>query len=295
MALGIHMNNPDVVSKLEVECQVLFSKLSSLQREIKDKLSIHADGKNLKGNELVGWLGEIYGKLLFNGKLVDDREEYDFVSATGHRVSVKTRKGWNSGWKQSSAIPKIEIDGCPTHLLFVHLNDDYSIDRMWLFEWLQLVITERFKRHIVRGAQRSFIFTIDEVRDEKFIVYRNKRQPIAQVQDQKVYPLIKIERTIMNEQELTRKLNSVGKTIFIEYFSAFKAYSEGRLSKDKCIELLVEKKVSNEAGASIRCGNAKRIFESKKECDALIIVSESTRLSSYLVDVAKKLIIEHCR
>ena len=169
------MANPRAVGKLEAECQTLFSELASLQKEIRKKLSGHSDGKNLKGNELVGWLGEIYGKLFFDGKLVDDQEEHDFVSSDGLRVSVKTRKGWNSGWKQTSAIPKIEGSDCPTHLLFVHLNDDYSIDRMWLLEWRQLVSAQRFKRHMVRGSQRSFIFDIDEVKDKPNLVYGKNR------------------------------------------------------------------------------------------------------------------------
>ena len=169
------MSNPHAVGKLEAECQTLFSKLTSLQNEIREKLSLHADGKNLKGNELVGWLGEIYGKLFFNGTLVDDREEHDFVTKDGLRVSVKTRKGWNSGWKQTSAIPKIEGNDCPTHLLFVHLTDDYSIDRMWLLKWRHLVRAGRFKKHMVRGSQRSFIFSIDEEKDKTHVVYGKNR------------------------------------------------------------------------------------------------------------------------
>jgi len=169
------MINIYAVSNLEAEYQALFSKLASLQNEIRERLVIHADGKNLKGNELVGWLGEIYGKLLFDGSLVNDREEHDFVSADGKRVSVKTRKGWNSGWKQTSAIPKSEGSDCPTHLLFVHLNDHYSIDRMWLLDWHQLADEDRFKKHMVRGAQRSFIFAIDEVRDKPYVVYSKNR------------------------------------------------------------------------------------------------------------------------
>jgi hypothetical protein len=167
------MTNPTAVSELEAECKSLFIQLAELQAKIREKVSAHADGKNLKGNELVGWLGEIYGKLLFNGKLVSDREEHDFVTDDGRRVSVKTRKGWNSGWKQSSAIPKIDGDECPSHLLFVHLNDDYSIDRMWLVEWPLLVNTGRFKKHIVRGSQRSFVFSIDEEKDKAHVVYGN--------------------------------------------------------------------------------------------------------------------------
>lgn len=169
------MTNPSAVAELEAECQALFTQLAELQKKIREKVSVHADGKNLKGNELVGWLGEIYGKLLFNGTLVSDREEHDFVADDGQRVSVKTRKGWNSGWKQTSAIPKIEGSDCPTHLLFVHLNDDYSIDRMWLLEWSLLVKTERFKKHMVRGSQRSFIFAIDEEKDKAHVVYCKNR------------------------------------------------------------------------------------------------------------------------
>lgn len=168
--------NPRAVVKLEAECQALFSKLASLQKKIREKLSLHADGKHLKGNELVGWLGEIYGKIFLNGKLVDDREEHDFVSKDGLRVSVKTRKGLNSGWKQTSAIPKIKGKDCPTHLLFVHLTDDYSIDRMWLLKWRLLVKEGRFKKHIVRGSQRSFKFSIDEEKDKAHVVYVNDRK-----------------------------------------------------------------------------------------------------------------------
>ena len=167
------MRNREAVVTLEDEMGNLFSNLAELQHTIKSKLLSDADGKNLKGNELVGWLGEIYGKLLFGGHLVDDRKEHDFETSEGWRISVKTRKGHGSGWRQSSAIPKIEGDDCPTHLLFVHLNDDYSIDRMWLYEWNQLKEKGRFRPHIVRGRQRSFIFKLNEKDDHSFIVYHS--------------------------------------------------------------------------------------------------------------------------
>ncbi|GHU07454.1 hypothetical protein AGMMS50225_04400 [Betaproteobacteria bacterium] len=163
--------NSDNVSALEQECSPLFSKLTQLQNEIRLKLSKYADGKTLKGNELVGWLGEIYGKLLFDGSLVSDQEEHDFICADGRRVSVKTRKGLGTGWQRTSAIPKIDGESCPTHLLFVHLFDDYAIDRIWFFHWSYLTKNERFKSHNVRGSHRSFIFTLDEKKDKAFIVY----------------------------------------------------------------------------------------------------------------------------
>ncbi|MDD4362251.1 MAG: hypothetical protein PHF48_07415 [Bacteroidales bacterium] len=99
----------------------------------------------------------------------------------------------------------------------------------------------------------------------------------------------------MKKDELIRKLNSVGKTIFVEYFQNFKSYSSGQISRERCIDLLVEKKVSNEAGAAIRTGNAKQIFVSKKECDALIIITKSSRLSPDTVSKAKQLLNEYCK
>jgi len=103
----MQMTNPGAVAELGAECDALFSELVSIQDRIKKRLLVHADGKNLKGGELVGWLGEIYGKLLLGGTLVNDGKEHDFVSSDGRRISVKTRNGKNSGWKKSSAIPKI--------------------------------------------------------------------------------------------------------------------------------------------------------------------------------------------
>lgn len=86
--IGVPMPNARAVGELEAACQPLFSQLAVLQKEIRDKLLDHADGKHLKGDELVGWLGEIYGKLLYDGTLVGDGEEHDFISNDCRRVSV---------------------------------------------------------------------------------------------------------------------------------------------------------------------------------------------------------------
>jgi hypothetical protein len=159
------------VKRLESDLIGLCRQLSSLQTEIRQRLMLEADGKTLKGNELVGWLGEIYGKILLGGRLVSDREEHDFVCPGDRRVSVKTRKGWGSGWKQTSAIPKIDGEECPTDLMFVHLNDDYAIDRIWLYPWNGLVVGGRFTSHVVRGQHRSYVFRVDERRDGKYVIY----------------------------------------------------------------------------------------------------------------------------
>lgn len=96
----------------------------------------------------------------------------------------------------------------------------------------------------------------------------------------------------MNEQELIRKLNSVGKTIFVKYFQEFRSYSVGKISREECVEILVKNRVSNNSGAAIRCGNAKRIFDEKMECDALKIVSGSNKLPSEVSIDAQKILHE---
>jgi len=167
---NIYLDSPSVQS-LENEMASLFEQLSTVQRNIQAKLEHYCDNKTLKGNEVVGWLGEIYGKLLFKGIMVDDSYEHDIETSEGKRISIKTRKGWKSGWTQSSAIPKIVGNDCPTHLLFVHLNDDYSIHGMWLFDWSFLTKNERFRKHMVRGNLRSYIFHLNETKDQDYKIF----------------------------------------------------------------------------------------------------------------------------
>lgn len=164
--------NVRALHRIESDFEILFAELFASQVKIKQKLLTYADGKHLKGYELVGWLGEIYVKLLFNGKLVSDIYEHDVETKQGWRISVKTRKGRAAGWKQSSPISKYEGEGCPTHLAFVHLHDNYSLDRVWLYEWPHLCKATRFTEKRVRGEFRSYIFKLDERKDEGFVVYR---------------------------------------------------------------------------------------------------------------------------
>ena len=98
----------------------------------------------------------------------------------------------------------------------------------------------------------------------------------------------------MNREELIRKLNSVGKAAFIEYYSTFKAHGQGRLSREDCIECIVADGVSNDSGAAIRCSNAKLIFQANKQCDALKIICDSNRLSSGVINIANRLLATEC-
>ncbi len=165
------MVNIQAANNLKNELSSLLVELSNIQDKIRIKLSTHAENKNLKGNEIVGWLGEIYGKLLLNGELVDDSKEHDLVTPERWRVSVKTRKGVSPSWRRSSAIPKIEGDDCPTHLLFVKLNGLYELEQAWLFNWKDLREEGRFRKKKVRGLHRSFIFMLKESLDSDNEIY----------------------------------------------------------------------------------------------------------------------------
>ena len=56
------------------------------------------------------------------------------------------------------------------------------------------------------------------------------------------------------------------------------------------IDTLVSSEVSNEAGASIRVGNAKQIFNAEKQRAALNIICNSQRISSITLAQAKSLL-----
>jgi hypothetical protein len=153
----------------------LTNQLHEIQNQIRAVVSVYSNGRKLKGNELVGWLGEIYVKLLYGGLLADETEEYDVYCNDGKLISVKARKGIST-WSRTSGIPRIRGDGIPTHLAFVHLHDNYALDRIWLFPWIDLIKSNRFKQKRVRGNELDYYFTLNENRDLKYLVYENNPQ-----------------------------------------------------------------------------------------------------------------------
>lgn len=146
--------------EIKTHCEAI--KLSN--QVLKELIKEHSDGKNLKGDELVGWLGEIYTKLLVDGTVIDhDEFDYDVVKDK-MRISVKTRKGKNSGWSRSGNIPNINVSNeGPTHLMFIHLEADYSLSGAWLFEWAWLTQSGRLieKRNGNRVTGHFFALNVD--------------------------------------------------------------------------------------------------------------------------------------
>jgi len=168
------------LAHLEKKLQKHFNAIGQERTAIRKQLSQYANGRHLKGDELVCWLGEIYGKLLLGGILVSDDFQHDLETKNGNRISIKAREGKAKEWERTSNIPKIEGDGCPTHLMFVHLNNDHSIDRMWLYPWGNLRISGRFKEHIVRGSPRGFYFQVSPESDEKYLIHDGQLHTTAE-------------------------------------------------------------------------------------------------------------------
>lgn len=93
----------------------------------------------------------------------------------------------------------------------------------------------------------------------------------------------------MTKEELIRKLNSVGKQVFVEHFVIFRNYASEKLTRDQAVEKLVRLGVSNDAGAGRRVGNASLVFKAGKEMDALSLILDSKRLPSSVLAAAHKL------
>jgi hypothetical protein len=164
------MELPQNLRLLSASLEADFKKIADATGGIRQKLQEHANGKLLKGDEIIGWLGEIYGKLLLNGTLVPDNYDYE-VKAQDMCVSVKARKGEAGGWQITSIIPRIDGEGCPTHLVFIQFTNTYSIKRVWLFPWKDLRHQKRFKEKRVRGEHRGYYVRIKPSRDKAYLIY----------------------------------------------------------------------------------------------------------------------------
>ena len=95
----------------------------------------------------------------------------------------------------------------------------------------------------------------------------------------------------MNEEELTRKLNSVGKKVFVENYETFQRFATGLFARESAIDILVSKGVSNDAGAAIRLGNAKQIFKANKQKEALEIICNSQRVPGQSLAEAERILL----
>lgn len=92
----------------------------------------------------------------------------------------------------------------------------------------------------------------------------------------------------MNQELLEKKLRSIGKEIFVEYFEEFRNLTVDR--EELAIKLLEENPKANSLAAQkTRISNARKIFELKMEREALVNIIESDRLNENIREKAKRI------
>lgn len=83
----------------------------------------------------------------------------------------------------------------------------------------------------------------------------------------------------MNEKQLERSIQSIGKGCFIKYFDYFENMS---ISNDELIDLLMKNENYKESGAKTRTYQSRRIINSGYAKEALKNISESQRLDEQI-------------
>ena len=90
----------------------------------------------------------------------------------------------------------------------------------------------------------------------------------------------------MNDEQLERSLQSIGKACFVRYFLRF---SDEPMSNEDLIELLMRKENYMESGCITRVTQARRIIASERGVDALLIVASSARVPGEVSTAASRL------
>lgn len=165
-------------------------ELQEINERIVKKLSEHVDERKLKGNEIVGSLGELYAKSFFDGQITkEDTLEYDVI-ADDKKISVKTRRktDTSNSWVRTSHISSNQItENSPTHLLFVQLKDNYEVNRMWLYPWNEELMS-RFKRV---GGEKGMPLNNDEIPNKSFTEKTDIRKNDEKIAKNRYYFVVK--------------------------------------------------------------------------------------------------------
>lgn len=133
--------------------------LVTLFESIRNELGKHADGKNLKGDEVVSWLGLIYSKMIYGNRLYAGQENY-FTDEDGKTYAVKSRKGNSGRWNETGLISEINGEN-PDYLVFMQFNENYKVINIWKYDWATLMNENRFLPKVVKRNRRAWTLTVD--------------------------------------------------------------------------------------------------------------------------------------
>ena len=95
-----------------------------------------------------------------------------------------------------------------------------------------------------------------------------------------------VTRGSMNDKQLLRSLQSIGKACFVRYFPQF---SDKSMNNEDLIELLMRQENYVESGCITRVTQARRIIASERAVDALLIVASSVKVSDEVSTEASRL------
>ena len=171
--MKIFHTHPKKLLQLESKFATRLHKLYKINKRILDEL-FNITGKKAKGDQLVALLGEAFIAKLLGGKVIAEESSETDVVVNKKRISVKTRKGSGKGWNHTSTIPTNNVNAVD-YLAFVHLNDSYLVEKVWIFPWKQLIQAGRIKQKTVRGISRGFVFRLSPQNDTIYIHYQIKK------------------------------------------------------------------------------------------------------------------------
>jgi|AntRauTorckE5430_2_1112549.scaffolds.fasta_scaffold11770_3 hypothetical protein len=132
------------VQRIGKELSPVLESLHQIHKTVHNAIKPYTDGFSLKGNETVGWLGEMYAFQFFGGKIEKDSLSYDLTVTDSagkvEKLEVKTRRVTvGSNWSTTGVIKLNQIandgkfsvdignDQNPTHLVFIKLYNNYSL------------------------------------------------------------------------------------------------------------------------------------------------------------------------
>jgi hypothetical protein len=91
----------------------------------------------------------------------------------------------------------------------------------------------------------------------------------------------------MNDEQLKRAIQSIGKGCFVKYYEEFRNLAR---PNEDLVELLMNREGYTETASSTRVSQSKRIVQAGRDADILVEISQSTRLDFAIIEKAKKLL-----
>jgi hypothetical protein len=92
----------------------------------------------------------------------------------------------------------------------------------------------------------------------------------------------------MDDKQLVRSLNSIGKACFVKHHELFR--DKSRTDPLSVVQFLMRYEKYEEAGATIRVSCARAIFNAGRQSEALSIIAKSGRIPWQSADKARRLL-----